>query len=81
MTEITASDAIQIVAKHRECSPSRLSVLAEIPASFRIYKVSNEPLWIVCVAATELRVGSTHVVLVGKQSGDIIYDGSAGDEG
>jgi hypothetical protein len=81
MTEITPTDAIQIVAKHLECSPSRLSVLTEMPANFRIYKITDEPSWIICVAATELRVGSTHVVLIGKQSGSIHHDGSAGDEG
>jgi hypothetical protein len=80
MTEITQHDAIQIVAKHLECSPSRLSMLPEMPASFRIYKVADEPSWLVRVAASELRVGGSHVVLVGKQSGSIHYDGPAGDE-
>lgn len=81
MTEITPNDAMQIVAKHLECSPSRLTVRADMPTNFRIYKITDEQSWIVCVAASELKVGSTHVVLVGKQSGTIHYDGSAGDEG
>ena len=80
MTEITQHDAIQIVSKHLECSPSRLTVLSEMPANFRIYKVTNEPAWLVRVTASALRVGGSHVVLVGKQSGSINYDGPAGDE-
>lgn len=80
MTEIAPHDAIQIVSKHLECSPTSLTVLSEMPANFRIYKVTNEPSWLVRVAASELRVGGSTVVLVGKQSGSIHYDGPAGDE-
>ncbi|MDD2742990.1 MAG: hypothetical protein PHV02_11995 [Rhodocyclaceae bacterium] len=80
MTEITQNDAIQIVAKHLECSLSSLTVLSDMPANFRIYKVTKEPAWLVRVAPSELKLVSAHVVLVGKQSGIIHYDGSAGDE-
>lgn len=81
MTEITPHDAIQIVSKHLECIPSRLTVLAEMPENSHIYKVSNEPSWIVSVFTTELQLSGTHIVLVGKQSGAIHYNGSAQDEG
>ena len=55
------------------------------PPQFRIYANLPEPCWWVEApwgdgnAGTSLR--STRVIVIGKNSGAIHYDGSAGDEG
>lgn len=58
---------------------------ARQPAGFRIYGSFPEPCWWVVVpwsdggGAPVLR--SSRVIVVGRQSGNILYDGPAGDEG
>lgn len=58
---------------------------ARNPTHFNIYAGFPEPCWWVQVPWNDdsgppvLR--SSHVIVIGRQSGKILYDGSAGDEG
>lgn len=55
------------------------------PGNCRIYNAPHEPCWYIyspwddCKDGTVIR--SSRVILVGKLTGTIHYDGSAGDEG
>ncbi|MDD5476134.1 MAG: hypothetical protein PHU03_06430 [Syntrophales bacterium] len=55
------------------------------PANCRIYNMPKEPCWFVYVPWGDGYDGcmlrSSRVILVSKQTGKILYDGSAGDEG
>ena len=55
------------------------------PAQFRIYATLPEPCWWVEVPWGDgkegYRIRSSRVIVIGRQTGTIHYDGSAGDEG
>ena len=55
------------------------------PAQFRIYANPPEPCWWVEVPWGDgkdgLMIRSSRVIVIGRQTGTIHYDGSAGDEG
>ncbi len=55
------------------------------PANFNIYGDLLEPCWWVQVPwndeKTIVAIRSSRVIVVGRQTGKIYYDGSAGDEG
>ncbi|MBL8421318.1 MAG: hypothetical protein JNK92_11860 [Dechloromonas sp.] len=55
------------------------------PAQFCIYANLPEPCWWVEVPWGDgkdgYRIRSSRVILIGRQTGTIHYDGSAGDEG
>jgi len=55
------------------------------PASFNIYGSFPEPCWWIVVPWDDGKDGfmirSSRVIAVGKQTGKVHYDGSAGDEG
>ncbi len=55
------------------------------PPQFRIYASLPEPCWWVEVpwgdGNTAPALRSSHVIVIGKNTGTIHYDGSAGDEG
>lgn len=85
--EETRSDLLRIVATYLApgYNSAALVVHEEMPDRFRIYDAFHEPRWFVEVPwgdeefTTALR--STRVLVVGKHSGEILYDGSARDEG
>lgn len=85
--EETRSALLRIVANHLASgyNSAALVVHEEMPDRFRIYNAFHEPCWFVEVPwgdekfTTTLR--STRVLVVGKHSGEILYDGFAGDEG
>lgn len=55
------------------------------PAQFRIYANPPEPCWWVEVPWSDGKdrymIRSSRVIVIGRQTGTIHYDGSAGDEG
>jgi len=67
------------------CLPdsASLRVLDCDPASLRIYHLPKEPFWIVSVPRDNGAgaIQSSHVVLVSKATGKVLYSGSVHDEG
>ena len=55
------------------------------PARFNIYADLSEPCWWVQVPWNDEKDGnvirSSRVIVIGRQTGKILYDGPAGDEG
>ncbi|WP_165923020.1 hypothetical protein [Sulfurirhabdus autotrophica] len=55
------------------------------PSNCRIYNRPSEPCWYIYAPWNDhhdvLAVRSSRVILVGKKTGAILYDGSAGNEG
>jgi hypothetical protein len=55
------------------------------PDQFHIYANLTEPCWWVQVlwgdGNSGLMIRSSRVIVIGRQSGKVYYDGSAGDEG
>lgn len=55
------------------------------PSQFHIYATLPEPCWWVQVpwddGRGEISIRSSRVIVVGRQTGNVYYDGSAGDEG
>jgi hypothetical protein len=55
------------------------------PAGFRIYGDMPEPCWWIVAPRADgkddFALRSSRVIAVGKQTGKVHYDGSAGDEG
>lgn len=55
------------------------------PDRFRIYGILPEPCWWIPVPWSDgndgFTIRSSRVIVIGRQTGTIHYDGSAGDEG
>jgi hypothetical protein len=55
------------------------------PSHFHIYANLPEPCWWIQVpwgdGKEEVSIRNSRVIVVGRQSGKVFYDGSAGDEG
>ena len=64
---------------------ARLICHSTRPRAYNIYSTHAEPSWYIDApwndGKDELMLGSCRVILVGKLTGTIYYDGSAGDEG
>ena len=58
---------------------------ARRPAHFSIYAGFPEPCWWIQVPWNDetdgIAIRSSRVIVIGRQSGKVLYDGSAGDEG
>ena len=56
-----------------------------MPGNFRIYGTMPEPCWWIVAPWGDgkdgLTIRSSRVIAVGRQTGKVHYDGSAGDEG
>ncbi|MCK9381950.1 MAG: hypothetical protein M0P95_12930 [Sulfuritalea sp.] len=85
---ISRREALRIVADaladHARSAP--LICHGAKPDDCRIYNTPSEPCWYIYVPWTNDNNGmavlrSSRVILVGKLTGMIHYDGSAGDEG
>jgi len=84
---IPRSEALRI-ASHALAMDARndaLTCFDTMPPNCRIYKATSESCWYIYVRRDDgkdgLAIRSSRVILVGKQTGTIHYDGSAGDEG
>lgn len=84
---ISRSRVLEIAAQALARPPNadELVCHSEKPATCRIYGKPPEPCWYVYVPwddESEVHaLRSRRVILVGKWTGDIHYDGPAGDEG
>lgn len=85
--EISQGDAVDIAARQVGARPEDLSVICHEgqAAPFKIYNAPSEPCWwILAPHAADLgalTLRSSRVVLVGRRTGGVHYDGSANDEG
>lgn len=85
--EISQGDAVEIAARKIGARPEDLSVICQDgeAAPFKIYNAPTEPCWwILAPHAADrgaLTLRSSRVVLVGRRTGVVHYDGSANDEG
>ncbi len=85
--EISQGDAVEIAARNVGARPADLSVIYQDgeTAPFKIYNAPTEPCWWIVVPHADtqgaLTLRSSRVVLVGRRTGVVHYDGSANDEG
>jgi hypothetical protein len=58
-------------------------VFGRMPESVHIYTPTKEPCWFIYPPWNDgrLMLRSSRIVLVSKESGRVLYDGEAGDEG
>ena len=77
--------AVNIVKNAVSSGTRILSVHPDKPAAMHIYNAPQEPCWYVYVSWDDgndmAALRSSRVVIVSKGTGQILYDGSAGDEG
>jgi len=84
---VSQSDALRIASQAllNDGSGCRLICHDTKPAQFRIYANPPETCWWVEVPWGDGKEGyvirSSRVIVIGRQTGTIHYDGSAGDEG
>jgi len=90
-TPITRQEALgnvllHMVGKINSWNTDKLPCYEEKPSNCHIYGMPKEPCWFIyvpwgdeCGGTTMLR--SSRVILVSKQTGKVLYDGSAGNEG
>ncbi len=82
---ITESQAISI-ARHATALPLQsFSVCRKLPLNCSIYNPPVESCWVVQTSWNDGKDGSvlrsSRLLLISKQSGEVLYDGSANDEG
>lgn len=67
------------------CRPGSMEIRSGLPPNAWFYSTSTEPFWCIRVPRNDGRDGtmlrSSRIILVSKQTGKILYDGSAHDEG
>ena len=84
---VSQSDALRVASQSlvKDVLDIRLICHGTKPAQFCIYANLPEPCWWVEVPWGDVKDGlmirSSHVIVIGRQTGTIHYDGSAGDEG
>lgn len=84
---VSQNDALRIASQSlvKDARAIRLVCHDTKPAQFHIYATLPEPCWWVEVPWDDSKDGtvlrSSRVIVIGKQTGAIHYDGSAGDEG
>ncbi len=84
---IHRSEALHIASRAlaMDARNAALTCYGTMPLNCRIYKATSESCWYIYVRWNEgkdgLAIRSSRVILVGKLTGTIHYDGSAGDEG
>jgi hypothetical protein len=85
--EISQRDAVDIAARKVGARPEDLSVIYQNgeTAPFKIYNAPTEPCWWIVAPHPDTQGGltlrSSRVVLVGRRTGVVHYDGSANEEG
>lgn len=84
---VSQNDALRIASQSRlnDAHGIRLICHGTKPAQFRFYANPPEPCWWVEVPWGDgkegLMIRSSRVIVIGRQTGTIHYDGSAGNEG
>lgn len=84
---VTRKQALRLAAQAlaRRIDPDALACHDTKPETCRIYLATSEPCWYIFAPWEEhnevLVLRSRRVIVVGKMTGAIYYDGSANDEG
>jgi hypothetical protein len=84
---ISKLDALRIAATVLEDNVREVPLICHEtkPDNYRIYSAPSEPCWYISVPWNHNQnvaaISSSRVILIGKLTGTIHYDGSAGDEG
>ena len=77
-----AINIAQTTAPHR---PTPNSIHRKKPENINVYNLPTEPSWFIFMpwgdGKDETMLRSSRLMLVSKISGDVLYDGSAHDEG
>lgn len=82
----TGRTAAIAIARQR-CTPELESfrVSRRLPPNAHIYKQPEEPCWVICAPWKDGKDGtmlrSSRLILISRQTGEVLYDGSAHDEG
>jgi hypothetical protein len=84
---VSENEALRIASQSlvKDARAIRLICHGTKPAQFHIYGTLPEPCWWIQVPWDDgkdgLTIRSSRVIVIGRQTGTIHYDGSAGDEG
>jgi hypothetical protein len=81
---ITKQRALEIAARVAMTHGGQFKCYSQKPDSCRIYGINtDQPCWYVYAPWADgmLALRSSRVMVVSRLNGDILYDGSAGDEG
>ncbi|MDO9446785.1 MAG: hypothetical protein Q7J20_02570 [Candidatus Nitrotoga sp.] len=81
---ITKQRALAIAARALTPHSGQFKCYSQKPDSFRIYGINtDQPCWYVYVPWEDgmLALRSSRVMVISRLTGQILYDGSAGDEG
>jgi hypothetical protein len=82
---VTRQDALEIASKKMAQTDLALICHGRKPPRFHIYNQPEEPCWWIQApwgdGRSEYALRSSRVILVGRKTGIVHYDGSANDEG
>lgn len=82
---ISMEEALAIAKKAIAPKPISFEIYSSLPHNFHVYKNHTEPCWYICALLDDglgiKMLKSSHLVIVYKQTGEILYNGSANDEG
>ena len=80
---ISRRAARKIVSEYVGCDYSEAHAYAKMPSNCSIYNPPAESCWYVYVPWNDgiFALRSSHVIAISKNTGKILYDGNAGDEG
>jgi hypothetical protein len=81
-TSISRQEALKIAKK--QCIPpiDEFTIYDQKPSGRCIYGLKDdEEYWCVAPPGNGGMVASSHAIVISKKTGDVVYDGSANDEG
>jgi len=85
---VSRREALAIARKALSCSMAEAALVCHgrVPKHFRVYGSFSEPCWWIVApwgnnGKNGLVIRSSRVIAVGRKTGKVHYDGSAGDEG
>jgi len=82
---VSRRKAIEIARKQNTPPPGSFRIYGQRPKNVNIYNLPEEPCWFVFAPWGDGKDGimlrSSHVILVSKVSGRVLYNGKANDEG
>lgn len=82
---VSEADAADIAREICSLKPESFSVHSSMPPRAAVYGCPREPSWYVVVTRDDERrgqiFGSSRLIIISRQTGEVLYDGSANDEG
>lgn len=85
VTPVNRQKAVQIAKQAIVPNAQHFHVFSRKPQGVNVYNLPAEPYWCVFVPWGDGKDGrmlrSSHLLLISKFSGRVLYDGSANDEG